>query len=58
MADILYYSDPEGTEKKTKKLEAQQLAIAQAAAAKQAAQEAMSAKKQIDQLKKNEYQIK
>lgn len=58
-ADTLYYPDPEGMEKKTKKMEADQLAIAQAeAAAKQAAQEAISAKKQIDQIKKNQYQIK
>lgn len=51
-ADTLYYSDPEGMEKKTKKLEAQQLALAEAeAAAKQMAQEAKQAKKEAKRLK-------
>ncbi len=57
-ADTLYYRDPEGMEKKTKQLEAQQIAIAQAeAAARQIAEEAVSAKKKTNKLKKNKRQL-
>jgi hypothetical protein len=53
-ADTLYYPEPEGMEKKTKQLEAQQLALAKAEeSAKQVAQEAEQAKKEAKRLKKN-----
>lgn len=53
-ADTLYHSDPEGMEKKTKQLEAQQLAVAEAeAVAKQVAEEAVRTKKEAKLLKKN-----
>jgi len=53
-ADTLYYSDPEGMEKKTKQLEAQQLAVAEAeAAAVEVEKEATQAKKEAKRLKKN-----
>lgn len=53
-ADTLYFPNPEGMEKKTKKLEAQQLALAEAdAAAKEAAIKAAKAKKEANKLKKN-----
>jgi hypothetical protein len=52
-ADTLYYLDPKGMEKKTKQLEAQQLAVAAAeAAARQVAQKAAQAKKEAKRLKK------
>jgi hypothetical protein len=51
-ADTLYYQNPEGMEKKTKKLEAQQLALIEAeAAAIKVAKEAERAKKEARKLK-------
>jgi len=48
-----HLKNPEGMEKKTKKLEAQQLAIAKAeAAAREVAKEAVKAKKKAKRLKK------
>jgi hypothetical protein len=53
-ADTLYHVDPEGMERKTEKLEAEQLAIAQAEAiAKEIAEKAAQAKKEAKQLRKN-----
>lgn len=53
-ADTLYYKDPEEMEKRTKQLEAQQLALANAeAAAKEVAKEAAQTKKEAKRLKKN-----
>lgn len=53
-ADTLYDSDPSGMEKKTKQLEAQQLALAEAeAAADQVTQKAAQAKKETNRLRKN-----
>lgn len=53
-AGTLYYSDPEGMEKKTKQLEAQQLAVAEAeAAAVEIEKEATQAKREAKRLKKN-----
>lgn len=53
-ADTLYHSDPKGMEKKTKQLEAKQLALAEAeAAAIHVAEEAVRAKKEAKRLKKN-----
>ncbi len=58
-AYTLYYLAPEGMEKKTNQLEAQQLAIAEAeAAAKEVEQEAAKAKKETDKLKKYKMSIK
>lgn len=53
-ADTLYQSNPKAMEKKTKQLEVQQLALAEAeAAAKQIAEEAVKAKNEAKRLKKN-----
>lgn len=52
-ADTLYYRDPEGMEKKTKQLEAQQLALTEAeAVAKEVTKEATQAKKEAKRLRK------
>lgn len=52
-ADALYYRNPEGMEKKTKQLEAEQLTIAQAeAAAEEIEEEADRAKEEVLRLKK------
>lgn len=57
--DTLYYLDPEGMEKKTKQLEAQQLAIAVAeAAVKSQAIKANRAKRNVEQLKKKKNGVK
>jgi len=51
--DTLYYSDPKGMEKKTKQLEAQQLALSKAeAAAKKVTEEAILAKEKAKKLRK------
>jgi len=53
-ADTLYYADPDGMEKKTKNLEAQQLALVVAeAAAKEVEKKAAIAKKEASRLKRN-----
>lgn len=53
-AETLYYPNPEGMQKKTKQLEAQQLDLAEAeAAAKEAEKEAALAKKEAKSLKKS-----
>lgn len=57
--DTLYNSDPEGMEKKTKQLEAQQLALAEAEAAdKQITEEGIKTKKKIEKLKKRKKALK
>ncbi|WP_158798646.1 hypothetical protein [Pedobacter sp. L105] len=56
--DTLYYPNPEGMEKKTKQLEAQQIALAEAeAAAKQVAEEALKAKKEARKLRKEKVKL-
>jgi len=53
-ADTLYYPNPEGMEKKTRQLEAQQLALTEAeASVKEVAKEAAQAKKEAKRLKKS-----
>lgn len=57
-ADTMYYSDPEAMEKKTKKLEAQQLALAKAEeVARKTEQEATRAKKEAEKLKRSNNNI-
>jgi hypothetical protein len=52
-ADTLFYPDPEGMEKKTKQLEAQQIALAEVeAAAKQALKDASQEQKRLNELKR------
>lgn len=58
-AETLYYLDPKGMEMKTKQLEAQQLAIAEAeATAKQIAEEGIRIKKNVNKLKRSEKAFK
>jgi len=58
-AETLNHSDPEGMEKKTKQLEAEQLALAAAeAAAKEVLEKAIQAKKEAKQLKQRKGKLR